>query len=290
MKCRTLLWFLLLFSFFVLLLAEPTFASEAAFARLSFFVRAVFPSLFVSLCLSGMLVSMPIVRALYRFPFGVEITVFLLGVFCGFPVGARCASLLYEEGKISKKRAEFLCGFSNLASLPFLVGVVGNTLFDDALFGVHLALLQMGCALLVGILLFFLLRPNCRGLETVSGQGTGQNLASAVASGAHTMLELGGMLVFFGVAADCAEHFIGLRGWQAVLVQGILEFSSGCASASSYGGDVGRLLAVFAVGFSGLCVLSQVSAVTKGKLSLRPYLLGKLLQAGAMALFFLLLY
>ena len=289
MKCRTVLWFLLLFSFFLLLLFEPTFASEAAFSRLSFFVRAIFPSLFVSLCLSGMLVSMPPVRTLYRFPFGVEITVLLLGIFCGFPVGARSAMLLYEEGKISKNRAEFLCGFSNLASLPFLIGVVGNSLFGNVSFGVHLAILQTASALFAGMVLFPLLRPDCRGVESVAEPTAAQPLSRAVSSSAHTMLELGGMIVFFGVAADSIEHFIGLHGWQTVLVQGLLEFSSGCESAAEYSGEVGRLLAVLSVGCSGLCVMSQVSAVTKGKLSLRPYLLGKLIQCAFMTVLTLLL-
>ncbi len=284
MNMRNLLRFLLLLLFFLALLFEPAFASEATLSRLLFFVRAIFPSLFVSLCLSGVLVASPPAKALYRFPFGVEGTVLLLGIFCGFPVGARSALLLYENGQISKKRAEFLCGFSNLASLPFLTGVVGNALFGDLQFGVKLALLQLLSALLVACVLYGIFRPCCCGLK-VQLTGTGQSLVSSIGSSAHTMLELGGMLIFFGVAADTAVHLFGLTGWKAVLTQGTLEFSSGCAKAASLGGETGRMLAALAVGFSGFCVLAQVSSVTKGKLSLRPYLLGKLLQAAFLAVF-----
>ncbi len=284
MKSKNILWFGILGAFFVLLLVKPRLASEVTFARLSFFVRAIFPSLFVSLCLSGMLVTSPIVRVLYRFPFGAECTVLALGVLCGFPVGARSAILLYQNGCITKKRAEFLCGFTNLASLPFLVGVVGSTLYGDMAFGMRLAVLQAVCALLTGVLLFLILRPDCKGVEKAV-RSTPQGVSFAVASGAHTMLELGGMIVFFGVAADVLGQTAGLGGVPAVLLKSVLEFSSGCSAASEYGGEAGALLATLSVGFSGLCVMSQVAAVTGGKLSMRPYVLGKLIQTALMGTF-----
>lgn len=278
----------LLFGMFVLLLFEPAFSSEATLARLGFFVRSVFPSLFAALCLSGLLVSSPPARALYRFPFGVELTALLLGVLCGFPVGARTALQLYEEGRISKARAEFLCGFSNLASLPFLVGVVGSTLFGDVGFGVRLSLLQAASALLTAGVLYALLRPSCHGIrpeEKNVGIGI-SDVARTVAGSAHTMLELGGMLVFFGVAADLALHVSGLdpNGAWAAFLQSALEFSSGVARASALNAGSAKLLTAAAVGFSGLCVCAQIAAVTRGKLSLRPYLLGKSVQCALLVL------
>lgn len=280
---------LALLALFAALLWEPAFASAATLERLRFFVRGVFPSLFAALCLSGLLVSSPPARALYRFPFGVELMALLLGVLCGFPVGARTALQLYEDGQISKTRAEFLCGFSNLASLPFLVGVVGSTLFGDVRFGVRLALLQAASALLTAGILYAFLRPSCRGIHAfpVENAGIGiSSVARAVAGSSHTMLELGGMLIFFGVAADTAVYVSGLRGdgVGAAVLQGVLEFSSGAARAASLGGSTGQLLAAAAVGFSGLCVCAQIAAVTRGKLSLRPYLFGKLCQSALLTL------
>lgn len=283
MKCKRVVWFCVLGAYFVLLLCKPRLASEVTLARLSFFVRTVFPSLFVSMCLSGMLVTSPIVQVLYRFPFGVECTVFALGVLCGFPVGARSALLLYQNGQITKKRAEFLCGFANLASLPFLIGVVGSTLFEDMTLGMRLAGLQAVCALAAGVALYIVLRPDCCGISAAPSGG--QSMSASVASSAHTMLELGGMIVFFGVGADMITRLTDISGVPAVLLQGFLEFSSGCAGASAYGGTVGVILATLSVGFSGLCVFSQVASVTKGALSMRPYVAGKLIQTALMGAF-----
>ncbi len=273
---------------FALLLTHPSLSASLTLGRLTFFVKSVFPSLFVSLCLSGLLVSSPPARALYRFPFGVELTGLALGVLCGFPVGARTAVQLYEEGQISKVRAEFLCGFSNLASLPFLVGVVGSTLFEDVRFGVRLALLQLLAALLAAGVLYVVLRPSCGGVRVSPVQTeTGISaVARTVAGSAHTMLELGGMLVFFGTSADLLLHLSGISpdGVGAAILQGLLEFSSGVERAAALGGKTGRLLAAGIVGCAGLCVCAQVSSVTRGKLSLRPYLLGKLLTGAFLLL------
>lgn len=278
MKRKEWFAFLLLSAFFAVLLLFPGLSGQATFRKLLFFGKTVFPSLFVSLCISGVLVTSQVTRLLYRFPFGVEGTVLLLGILCGFPVGARCALLLYEDGQITKTRAEFLCGFSNLASLPFLTGVVGYSLFGDVRFGMRLVFLQAAASLLTAAALYFVLRPNCEGL-TDTPYTESKGLASSIASSAHTMLELGGMLIFFGTAADLLLQLTGLHGISAALVQSVLEFSSGCAYAAQLGGLTGELIAVLSVGLSGLCVAFQVASVTKGKLSMRPYILGKSLQA-----------
>lgn len=283
-KITRFLSFGFLIGYFAILIAEPVYTSEATLSRLLFFGKALFPSLFISLCLSGILVTAKPTRFLYRFPFGMEFTVWALGCLCGFPVGARSAFLLYEQGQISKRRAEFLCSFSNLASLPFLTGVVGGALFHNPALGLQFALLQAASALLTAAVLFLWLHPACPGV--VPGQATDeQTLANAIGRSAHIMIELGGMLIFFGVAADVIVRVCGLSGWIAACIQGFLEFSTGCAQAAALGGNAGVLLAAACIGFSGLCVGTQIRAVTQKKLSLRPYWFGKLLQTAFMVLF-----
>ena len=261
------------------LLTNPSAAGEAVLSRTEFFLERVFPTLFPALCLSGMVATSPWMARLYRLPFGIELTAWLLGVLCGFPVGARTAYLLYKRGQIDGRRAAFLCGFSNLASAPFLLGVVGNALFGDPAFGVLLVGLQAGCSLLTAGVLYFCLRPSCHGITTVPAKESG--LLASVTAGTRTAGEVGGMLIFFGAAADCLGKSLSADGVPRVLLTALLEFSAGCGEAALWGGG-GKLLAAITVGFSGLCVLGQVSAVTKGELSLAPYLGGKMIQAALM--------
>ncbi len=287
MKIRLIPGFLFPLTLFLAFLLLPSFTSSATLSALVFVAGTVFPSLFVFLCLSSMLTASPAASILYRLPFGVEMTVWILGVLCGFPVGARCAVQLYESGCITKTRAEFLCGFSNLASAPFLMGVVGESLFEDSSFGGVLVVLQGIGSLLAALLLFWIYRPSCHGIR-FSATGKASSIASHIGSAAHAMLEVGGMLIFFGVAAEAVRYCMG-DSRLSLLVGGLLEFSAGCREASLADGIGGRWMALLFVGFGGLCVLGQISAVTKGKLSLKPYLLGKFFQTASMALLFLLL-
>jgi len=271
-------------AFFAFLLAEPAFTAETVLQRTVFFLCKVFPTLFPALCLSGMLAESPWAEKLYRLPLGAELTVWVLGMLCGFPVGAKCAFRLYEGGRITKRRAELLCAFSSLASTPFLLGVVGSSLFGDPAFGWLLAALQGVSSLLTAGILYTVFRPGWQGVLSV-GRGNASFL-SRITSATRTAGEVGGMLIFFGTAADCLDRLGGLEGKAGVLVTSLLEFSAGCGKAAELG-EGGKLLAVLAVGFSGLCVLGQVSAVTKGKLSLLPYLGGKLIHTALMGVLFL---
>ena len=187
---------------------------------------------------------------------------------------------LYGQGRISRKRAEFLCGFTNLASAPFLLGVVGNTLFGKTAFGWRLIALQAVCGLLTAGVLYACLRPACKGV--CGERKTPASLLFHITSATYTALEVGGMLIFFGAAGDCLQTLLRLQGVPAVLMGGFWEFSAGCGKAAELGGKAGAVLAGVSVGFSGLCVLGQVAAVTKGKLSLAPYLGGKLIQTALM--------
>ena len=286
MKRFSLLYTLFPIAFFLFLLFFPAVAGEAVLSRTVFFITKVFPTLFPALCLSGMLVASPMAKRLYRFPFGVEGTLLLLGVLCGFPVGARSAMQLYEVGKITKRRAEFLCGFSNLASAPFLLGVVGNSLFESPALGWRFLALQTVCALLTAGVLYLCLRPPCPGI-TEDGRREAP-LLSHITAATRTVAEVGGMLIFFGTAGVCAGSLLRLSGIPAVLLSSLFEFSAGCNQASALGGRAGELLAALSVGFSGLCVLGQVAAVTKGKLSLLPYLGGKVIQTALMGVLFFL--
>ena len=50
---------------------------------------------------------------------------FILGVLCGYPIGAKTAVDLYKNSYISKKEAENLICFSNNSGPLFIIGALG---------------------------------------------------------------------------------------------------------------------------------------------------------------------
>ena len=98
--------------------------------------NTIIPSLFPFMVLSEIAISAGIgdllakyLRAPMSRLFGISgegACAFLLGILCGFPVGAKSAVSLYDKGKISKQECEKLLSICNIPSMSFVVNIVGK--------------------------------------------------------------------------------------------------------------------------------------------------------------------
>lgn len=200
--------------------------------------------------------------------FGVEAALLIMGMLGGFPLGAAVAVELYDNGAVSKKQAEYLCAFTNNPSLSFTVSYVGGV-FNNKNIGLRLALLTALSAVAAAVILKpFLLPKSKGGIKLIPATGSVPTLSAAIKDTCTTMLVICGCIVFFG----------SLCWMLPPQLQGVLELSGGISRCRSVGN------AAVLLGFSGVSVLCQVSAVCKGKLSTAPYLAAKLVQAAFMGL------
>jgi nucleoside recognition membrane protein YjiH len=113
------------------LLFFPKEGTEAARDALDLWMNTLLPTLLPFLILSGILtrtgipVACPKAGArLISLLFGLSPAGFcalLLGLFCGYPMGARMTSDLYISGRISLREAEYLSAVSSQASPAFLI-------------------------------------------------------------------------------------------------------------------------------------------------------------------------
>ena len=78
-----------------------------------------------------------------------------LGFVGGYPVGARTAIALYENGQCSKTEAERLLAFCNNSGPAFILGVVGTGIFASSRAGLLLYLAHIAASLCVGLLFRF---------------------------------------------------------------------------------------------------------------------------------------
>ena len=118
--------FFALFCLF-LILRNPDVAIEYITSGLRLCAVTVIPSLFPFLVLSELIVSGGIGRLLLRPVSGLLAGLFrlppdgccaiLLGMFCGFPVGARAAVSAYDAGRLTRDEAErVICASTNPSS------------------------------------------------------------------------------------------------------------------------------------------------------------------------------
>lgn len=260
------------------LLIRSEAAAEAAREAMKLCATVIVPSLFPYMVISSVLVlsgaaqemgewfARP-VRCLFRLP-GCAGSAFLLGALCGFPVGAKSACELYENGALTKRECERLIAVANNTGPSFVVEVVGAHFWGSRGMGICLYTAQIVSAVLIGW------ADARRTSDTPSGRDTDRPvptrkgslecLSDAVSSSARAVVGVCGFIVFFAVGAEWIRTLLALcrLEWMVPYVGAVLEFSLGSDCAARMGGTVGAFLTGFAVGWSGLSVFAQCASFT----------------------------
>ncbi len=289
----------------VALVAAPEEAMDGAKSGLSLCLNVIVPSLFPFFVLSSLVVDLgiaarlgrilePVMRPLFRVN-GSCAGALVLGFIGGYPVGARTALQLYEQGLCTKTEAERLLAFCNNSGPAFILGVVGAGIFGDGRVGLLLYLTHALASLLVGLLARF--------YKGTSSSSAGQRskpiemrslpaaFTEAVTRAMQSVLNICAFVIFFsvilrlltvygvlGALASLLSHLGFEEIWARRLVAGLLELSSGVSSLSGGGKFSGLVsMAAFMLGWAGLSVHCQVlSFLVDSGLSARIYVTGKL--------------
>lgn len=272
--------------------------------------HTVIPSLFPFMILSDMIVSGEIgarwlsglcapLRRLFRLP-TVGCCAVLLGIVCGFPVGAKCAIAAYERGELTRIECEHVIACASNPSSAFVIGAVGLSLWGNRNLGIVLYCTIVAASLLTGIVLARLryASPTVNVNTNISHIPTrGVKLfTNAVRSSTESMLLICAYVVFFSALTGTLNLIlasISVPHIVHVLLTSFFELSSGVGAAALLPNVM--LAATFTaatLGWSGLSVHCQLLALCDGRgLSFRIYFTAKLLQAlFCAALFTLLLH
>ena len=120
----------------VFLVMHPREGFASAKEGMTLWLNTLLPTLLPFMILTGILIHTGGIEKLltplapvFRFLLGVDVYggyVFLLGMLCGYPMGAKLASDLYEAGKISRSEAHYLTTFCNHASPAFVITYLGQ--------------------------------------------------------------------------------------------------------------------------------------------------------------------
>ena len=294
----------------------PELTMEAMRDGIQLCGNVILPSLFPFFVLSSLVVELGMSRYLGKLLEPIMVPLFrvsgscaaalALGFIGGYPVGARTAIQLYENGQCSRTEAERLLAFCNNSGPAFILGVVGAGVFGSGRLGLLLCLTHLLASLAVGVLFRFYRpgdRPRAKGraphFQTASFPAA---FTRSVTGALQSTLHICAFILFFTVLLrvlaragilDLLSRLLcallsplGLtRSWAERLLTGLLEVSSGVTSLT--GGSLsGRLsMAAFMLGWAGVSVHCQVLAfLGDSGLSMRTYVAGKLLHGGLSAL------
>ena len=304
-RVRDLLLGLALLCATLALMLYPQPSMEAAKSGLALCYNVIIPSLFPFFVLSSLVVELGLAGYLGRLLEGLMrplfhvsgacASAFALGFIGGYPVGAKTAISLYENGMCTKTEAERLLAFCNNSGPAFILGVVGAGVFASSRVGVLLYLAHAAASICIGILFrFYKAGPTARREERQSRpQFHAQRFTTAFTGSIKNSVVIQ-LLLRTGFLPGLAQVLgtvlapVGLTPeWAQRLLTGALEISSGVWTLSGDGTLSGKLiLAAFMLGWAGISVHCQVLSFIGGSgLSVGTYLVGKLLHGGLSALF-----
>lgn len=295
---------LLLFFCLSLMLRRADVATEYMRQGLRLCAHAILPSLFPFMVISELLVATGAgewILAPLACPLGrildlskTSASAVILGLLCGFPIGARCAILSYKNGKADKNECERAVACSSIPSAAFLISTVGATLWGDTKFGVLLYISAILSALLSGILLYGLKKRRksepSRPTQTTPAKihFDAKMFPTAIRNATKNTLLICAYVTFFATLSGTVDMvFEGLAANKTIhaMLSSLLEISGGTSAAAKLPDErFAKILTGAAVGWSGLSVHCQMlSLCDEQDISLRPYLVAKLIQTAACA-------
>ena len=265
------------------LLWDAGAVQAAAREALGLCARSVIPALLPFLVVTDLLLSLcalptgPLsgLMALYGLP-GCAASALVLGLVGGYPVGARTAAQLYEQGRLTRPEAERLLTFCSNSNPVFLLSVLGGGVFHSLRVGVWLWLIHLAAALVTGLLFRGPRQDRREAPPAVPSDPPAflPALAGALSRGGGAMVSVCACVVCFYVLLTPLR---ALEGLVPTALIGLVELFSLVPRLTP--DAVGLVLASGCGGWGGLSVLAQSAAVLRDSgLSLRPLVRGKLVQ------------
>lgn len=284
-----------------LLLRYPAQALEYAFTGLNLWFKKMIPTLLPFMILSGIMIRMNLTERfakcfhpLFHKLWGTSLNgsyVILMGMLCGFPMGARVIGELCQADKLSEEEGAFLLSFCNNIGPIYFISFVMSTL---SLSGNYLPFIIMyGVPLCYGCVLRRLIYIKRRignrvftaaSLPAARTPSLLLSIDDSVISGLIGIAKLGGYMVFFNLLNILFIPFAALPERFLSLCNCILEITSGISRA----GGSGLYMILILLPFGGLSCMAQTYSMIKDtKLSISNYFVHKCIQTAITALIYL---
>ena len=238
---------------------------------IGFCLNVLIPSLFFFMAVSSYIVQSgaaqiicrPFTRlsqALFRLP-EQSLAVILLSMIGGYPIGASCAAILSQDGRLSPSQAAKTAYIAVAAGPGFLISFIGGSLLNEPRAGVILLTAQCIAVLLTGVIVGHAVKSEPLP-HTAAHIGAKKNLLIAsVHSASKAAFHMCSMVIVFSAVIEVSNRLIRNRVI-GDLLSAAVEVTNGCARLS---GDHPLYITAFFVGFGGLSVHFQIFA-TLGEL------------------------
>lgn len=291
---------------FLVILCFPKTCLSFALNGLQLWFDKMIPALFPFMVLSGIIIRMDLIKVFVRFIYPFLGKLFcvsppcvygmVVGFLCGFPMGAHTVSQLYLRKQLSKREASFLLAFCNNIGPVYFLGFVVPILKLDSpglyLFGMY------GLPLLYGLILRYtvysgsLSTPCSPSAEEEKTTSFFTALDASISNALSGITKLGGYIVFFNLLFILPVLIFSLAPLSVDLKNAL---TGGSCCLLEITGGIGRmqgelkLLILCILPFGGLsCIAQTHSMISETDLSIREYVMHKMILTAITVLFYLL--
>lgn len=256
---------------------------------ISCLIPTLFPFAILTHLLTGTSLRLPMSRVLSKL-LGVRdelLVPLVLGIICGFPIGAMLTREIYINGAIKKEEAERVIILSSQPSLAYLIGI--GTM---GLSGSKKACSLVMASLITVVLLLLLTRrkySNSAHSGVISRQSL--PLAKYITLSGEAMINLSFFITAFYAIASVIKLTIKRPAFVSLILP-FLELSNAINYACSLDPSLSfkAFIIPFSLGFSGLSVYLQIKSILRDTdLTIRKYIPIKLVEGIVMAIFTIIL-
>ncbi len=297
--------------FFCLMLLFPQTVVTGAAKGLLLWFQVILPTLLPFIIISNLLIHTQAIDVISKVTAPVFCRFFrvseygsfavLTGFLCGYPMGSKVTADLLCCGKISLPEGKYLLSFCNNTSPMFIISyVLLQNLKQEHRFAPSLMIL-LGAPILCSFIFRSILSPpshtrpdRSRAADTavlfkdtsVSAE-TGGLLDHCMMNGFETVAKIGGYIMLFSIIIELG----GLLPFSSAALNNLLfpslEITNGirnlCAGTLSQSAKF--ILCLSMTSFGGWCSIAQTKCMIQGTgLSILPYIMQKLVTAGATSL------
>ncbi|GKX66271.1 sporulation integral membrane protein YlbJ [Inconstantimicrobium mannanitabidum] len=306
---RNLLATILLSLVFLYFVVKPEVCIQYSLAGAKLFITAIFPTIFPFMVICNILIAYDginiyskIVGPILCKPLGLSQSssfALVASIFCGYPIGAKYSSELYEKGYINKDEFQRLINIATNSGPIFTIGAVGLSMLGNKLWG----FIILGCNFLSAFIIGLLTKKknSCsvnspKNIE--ESKNIGLILKESIMDGINGVLMVGGYVIIFSILINIIKNnvitnYILLKLQNPIpaihniygVTIGMLDLTNGCNLISLFSMNIKYKLCIlsFLCAFGSISVIAQVNAfLYKYNLNIKKYVILKLLQ-GAIA-------
>ena len=306
LKNISILIFLIVVS--VILILSPSMTNKSVKLGMNYCFNLLIPSLFPFMFTSSFIVIIAmnmdcnktinkITKFLFFLP-GYTLPLILLSLIGGYPVGAKCAKILFDNKKITVKQLNFIMCFCVNSGPAFIITILGDQILNNRFMGLIIFLIQVILAILIGIFVGLKERITDKNFyfennfsENKKEDSISESFVISAKLVSESLIEMCALIVIFSVCIGILNDmgffkiigdFLFKKFEFSVLDSGtflisFLEITSACVQTIGY--NVSPIILAFSVGFGGLCAHLQIASILKGSdFNFRKFLFFRLIN------------